>query len=309
MGQAEESWIWGIQMAQALDIDVFAAFESAPPLTYYEDAVECAWAHCEAGFPVEVGCGAVLGGTGPASIAGGLVASNAEMMAGVVMVQLLNPGLGTIANCFVFPQNMRNGAPGFGRIGISLFQAAYAQMWRKKYQLPTLLGACGPMASKIPDIQFGYEKGFASLIGALCGGTIINAIGGLHGELTYHPVISVIDNDMAGMIGRFLEGIAVNHDSLGIDLIERVGPIPGFFLGEAHTREWWQKDQFVPSVFDQLTYPEWIASGKRTAIDHAKDRVEEILATYEHTLPEAQEQELDRILDEAREYYKKKGLA
>ena len=67
VGQAEESWIWGIQMAQTIDIDVFAAFESAPPLTYYEDAIECAWAHCEAGFPVEVGCGAVLGGTGPAT--------------------------------------------------------------------------------------------------------------------------------------------------------------------------------------------------------------------------------------------------
>jgi trimethylamine--corrinoid protein Co-methyltransferase len=177
------------------------------------------------------------------------------------------------------------------------------------YKLPTLLGACGPMAAKSPDIQFGYEKGFASLIGALSGGTIINAIGGLHGELTYHPVISVLDNDMAGMVGRFLEGITVNHDSLGIDLIERVGPIPGFFLGEAHTREWWQKEQFVPRVFDQLTYPEWIANGKRTALDHAKDRVEELLANYEHTLPEDQEQAIDSILDEALAYYKKKGLA
>ena len=309
VGQAEESWIWGIQMAQALDVDVYAAFESAPPLTYYADAIECAWAHCEAGFPVEVGCGAVLGGTGPASIAGGLVLSNAEMMAGVVMVQLLSPGLGTIANCFVFPQNMRNGAPGFGQIGISLFQAGYAQMWRAKYRLPTLLGACGPMAAKIPDAQFGYEKGFASLIGALSGGTIINAIGGLHGELTYHPVISVIDNDMAGMIGRFLEGITVNEDSLAINLIERVGPIPGFFLREEHTREWWRKEQFIPRVFDQLTYPEWIAGGKKTAIDHAKERVEEILAAYEHTLPEDKEQELDRIIDEARAYYKRKGLS
>ena len=308
VGQAEESWLWGIQMAQVLDIDVFGSFESAPPLTWYDDAVECAWAHAEAGFPIEVGCGAVMGGTGPATFAGGLVASNAEMMSGIVMVQLLRPGLGTIANCFVFPQNMRTGAPGFGQIGISLFQAGYAQMWRAKYGLPTLLGACGPMASKMPDAQYGYEKAMACTIGALSGGSIINAIGGLHGELTYHPVVSVLDNDMAGMIGRFLEGMNVNDDTLAIDLIQQVGPIPGFFLGEAHTREWWQQEQFVPQVFDQLTYPEWQVAGKKSALDYAKEKVDEILENYEHDLPEDQEVELDKILEEAKKYYHKKGL-
>ncbi|HET6443564.1 MAG TPA: trimethylamine methyltransferase family protein [candidate division Zixibacteria bacterium] len=308
VGQAEESWLWGIQMAQVLDIDVFGSFESAPPLTWYGDAIECAWAHAEAGFPIEVGCGAVLGGTGPATFAGGLVASNAEMMSGIVLVQLLRPGLGTIANCFVFPQNMRTGAPGFGQIGISLFQAGYTQMWRAKYGLPTLLGACGPMASKLPDAQYGYEKAMACTIGALSGGSIINAIGGLHGELTYHPVVSVLDNDMAGMIGRFLEGLHVNEETLALDLIQQVGPIPGFFLGESHTRENWHKEQFVPQVFDQLTYTEWQAAGKKSAIDNAKERVNELIANYEHDLPEDKEVELDRILEEAKHYYHKKGL-
>ncbi len=308
VGQAEESWIWGIQMAQALDIDVFGSFESAPPLTWYEDAIECAWAHAEAGYPIEVGCGAVMGGTGPATFSGGLVASNAEMMSGIVMVQLLSPGLGTIANCFVFPQNMRTGAPGFGQIGISLFQASYTQMWRKKYKLPTLLGACGPMASKKPDAQYGYEKAIACTIGALSGGTIINAIGGLHGELSYHPIISVLDNDMAGMIGRFLQGMNVSEDTLAIDLIEKVGPIPGFFLGQPHTREWWKKEQYIPDVFDQTSYAEWNAGGRKSAFDNAKDKVEEILANYEHTLPEDKEQELDRIWNDAWKYYEKKGL-
>jgi len=309
VGQAEYSWIWGIQMAQALGVDVFGSFENAPPLAWYEDAIDCAWACVEAGFPIEVGCGAVLGGTGPATFAGGLVSSNAEMMSAIVMVQLLRPGLGTIANCFVFPQNMRTGAPGFGQIGVSLFQAGYNQMWRYKYGLPTLVGACGPMASKIPDAQYGFEKALAVAMAALSGGTIINAIGGMHGELSYHPVIAVLDNDMAGMVGRFLEGIAVTEETLAVDLIEKVGPIPGFFLGEAHTREWWKKEQFVPEVFDLLSYPEWEAGGKKSAFDKSKEKYQEILDNYEHTLPGDKEEELDRILEEAKAFYKKKGLA
>jgi trimethylamine--corrinoid protein Co-methyltransferase len=165
------------------------------------------------------------------------------------------------------------------------------------------------MAAKQPDAQYGFEKAIVCLNSALTGGTIINAIGGLHGELSYHPVISVLDNDMAGMIGRFLEGITVNHDTLAIDLIEQVGPLPGFFLNQAHTREWWRKENFIPQVFDQLTYPEWIARGKKGALDYAKERTNEILANYKQSLSPEKDAELDRILDDAKAYYRKKGLA
>jgi trimethylamine:corrinoid methyltransferase-like protein len=138
VGQAQDSHIWGIQMAQTLDVDIFAAMESAPPLTWYGDAIDCAWDVAEAGYPVEVGCGAVLGGTGPATLSAGLVSGNAEVISGIVMVQLVRPHTPILSNAFVFPQNMLTGAPGFGRIGISLFNVMYNQMWRGKYNIPTL---------------------------------------------------------------------------------------------------------------------------------------------------------------------------
>jgi trimethylamine---corrinoid protein Co-methyltransferase len=119
----------------------------------------------------------------------------------------------------------------------------------------------------------------------------------------------VLDNDMAGMIGRFLEGININHDTLAVDLIETVGPLPGFYLHLPHTREWWKKENYIPSVFDQSTYSDWEEIGCRSALDNAKIKTEEILANYTHTLPEDKEQELDRIIKEAMDYYKKKGLA
>ncbi len=308
VGQAQDSHIWGIQMAQVLDVDIFAAMESAPPLTWYGDATDCAWDVAEAGYPVEVGCGAVLGGTGPATLSAGLVSSNAEVISGIVMVQLVRPRTPILSNAFVFPQNMRTGAPGFGRIGISLFNVMYNQMWRGKYNIPTMFGSSGMGASKSIDYQLGYEKSIATVLTAVSGASIINYVGGVTGELSHHPVLSVIDNDVAGMIGRFLEGVEVSPDTLALDLIEKVGPIPGFFLGEAHTREWWAKEQYVPKASDQLTHLEWAVAGKKGAIDYAKEQVEEILANYEHTLPEDQEAELDRILDDAREYYRKKGL-
>ena len=36
----------------------------------------------------------------------------------------------------------------------------------------------------------------------------------------------------------------------------------------------------MPKVFDKTTYKEWIDSGKKTVIDKAKQRYEEITATH-----------------------------
>jgi trimethylamine:corrinoid methyltransferase-like protein len=51
-----------------------------------------------------------------------------------------------------------------------------------------------------------------------------------------------------------------------------VGPVPGVFLGEAHTREWWQEEQFVPQVSDQLAHVEWLEQRKKSALDYAKGK-------------------------------------
>jgi trimethylamine--corrinoid protein Co-methyltransferase len=95
---------------------------------------------------------------------------------------------------------------------------------------------------------------------------------------------------------------------LAIDLINEVGPIPGFYLDKAHTRKWWKLEQFVPKAADRMTYPEWMMKGKKSALDYAKDRMEEILATHKpKPLAPEHEQAVEDALKDAREYYKKEG--
>ncbi len=36
---------------------------------------------------------------------------------------------------------------------------------------------------------------------------------------------AVLDDDVAGMIGRFIEGVEVSDETLAIDLISDVGPL------------------------------------------------------------------------------------
>ena len=96
---------------------------------------------------------------------------------------------------------------------------------------------------------------------------------------------------------------------LAIDLIGEVGPIPGHFLNQEHTRKWWRSERYTPNVADRLPYPVWIREGKKGCIDYAREKVEEILATHKpEPLTPGQEADVERILTDAREYYKRQGL-
>jgi trimethylamine--corrinoid protein Co-methyltransferase len=308
VGTTMSSHIWEIQMAQALGVDVYGAMEAPPPLTWNVDATDCAIACAEAGFPVEPGCGGTMGATHPASLAGALVIGMAEVISGLVLVQLVRPGNPIIVNCFPPPQDMRTGHLKFGAIAISLYQASWNQIWRMRYGIPIMNGGIGPSNAKVIDFQVGYEKSIGILLSALSGANWINTVGGLTGELSYHPALSVLDNDVLGYIGRFLEGVDVTEETLAIDLINETGPIPGFFLNTAHTRKWWKQEQYLPQVADMLTYPEWLKTGKKTTLDYAKERADQLLASWESKLPPGKEEELDKILEDCRRYYKKHGL-
>ena len=308
IGSAVDSHIFEIQMAQAIDVDIYGAFEASPPLTFSSAASDCGIACAEAGYPVEPGCGGIMGGSHPTTLAAALVTGLAEVMAGIVLIQLVRPGNPIIVNSFDIPLNMRSGSPRFGAIEISLFQAMWNQFWKSRYGIPVMNGGVGPSDSKSIDFQCGYEKATGILLSALSGANNINTVGGLTGELSYHPVQSVLDNDICGMIGRFLQGVQIDHDTLAVDLINAVGPIPGFFLNQAHTRQWWKKEHFIPQVADTLSYPEWLRAGKKAALDYARARADQLLADYQDPLPAEKHAELDRILEEAQKYYASRGL-
>jgi len=301
--------IFTIKMVKAIEgMEALGAGHSAPPLSFSSEMMESLFRYIEADFPIWAGGGPVMGGTTPVTIAGSIVVTNAEMIAYVVLTQLIKPGARVMVHDYALPINMRTGAPNFGAIEAFVHQAIFNQIWRR-YGVPPVATSSGPVSSKKIDFQCGYEKAFSALIAALTGANVIQFSGGIYGELTAHPIQAILDDDIAGMVGRFIEGAQVNDETLAIDLIEEVGPIPGHYLNKAHTRKWWKKEYFMPKVADKLTLSEWLKTGKKDSLDYARERMEEILATHKpKLLTEDQENAIENILKEEREYYRKKGL-
>lgn len=302
-GYQNDCEIFVIEMAKATNQDVMGLGLPSAPLTYYSDACKSIIRFSEAKLPINYASGCIMGGTSPATIAGTLVTFNAEVIGGIVLSQIINPGNRSVVEDTILPMNMQSGHPVFGSINTSLHIAAFAQIWRK-YEVPTFADSGWTNSKKI-DFQDGYERSITALICALSGCHVSNLYGGVYGELAYHPIQSILDDDIAGMIGRFVEGIEVNDETLATNLIEEVGPIPGYYLNTEHTRKFY-KDIFKPKAADMSTYTDWLEKGKKDCLKLAEERMCEILKTHKVLpLPDEQDKEIEKILKKAREFYSK----
>lgn len=306
---SNDSEIFCIKMAEASETEILGAISVSAPLTWNESAVNQAIRFVEAGFPVGPCSGSIFGATAPVTLAGAVAKTNAELASMLVFIQLLKPGARALMWVADFPQDMRSGSPAFGQIGASINNALFNQMWNF-YNVPTANATVGCINAKTPDFQSGYERSIGALVSALTGCSLIQLHGGIMGELSGHPIQAVLDDDIAGMVGRFIEGETVSDETLAVDLINRIGPIPGHYLGTSHTRTWWAREQFVSESSDRTSnYKQWNDSGRKTALDFAKEKTERIVNTHKPSvLKEEKMAEIDKILEEARRFYEKKGM-
>ena len=82
-----------------------------------------------------------------------------------------------------------------------------------------------------------------------------------------------------GLIKRVMQGIEVTEETMAVEVIDQVG-IGGSYLIHPHTRKWFRKEQYFPSLSDRRKYEDWKRRGQKDAIIRAKERLDEILRDY-----------------------------
>ncbi len=264
-----------------------------PPLKFAADACRCLEAAVRAGMPVLLLAAGQAGATSPAALAGAVVQEVAEVLAGLVYVNLLSPGHPAIFGPWPFVSDLRTGAMSGGSGEQALSTAACAQMGQF-YDLPTGIPA-GMTDAKLPDAQAGYEKGTTNLLAAQAGGHLIYESAGMHASLLGCCFESfVIDNDMLGAILRTVRGIEVTEDSLSLAAMREVcmgGP--NHFLGHGQTLELMQAEYLYPEIACRRSPKEWLESGRADVLDHARKRLAAILgAHYPSYIPPAVDRQL-----------------
>ena len=240
----------------------------------------------------------ISGATSPVTMAGTLVQANAEVLAGICLVQAINPGNPVIYGFSGGPLDMALGKQASGSPEGALMNAAMAQIC-DFYKIPFGYGTGGITDSAAPDQQCGFERAYTSLYAALAGLDVIHhAAGGLLGEAmvaSYEDM--VIANEICNMINMGLRGIPVKEDTLAVDLITEVGA-GGNFLDTDHTCNHLRDEIFLSHLLDRRSHNERGEKEPSTMLLKAKDLAKHILDT--HRIPgfEPQvEQEIELILD------------
>ena len=89
----------------------------------------------------------------------------------------------------------------------------------------------------------------------------------------------VVDNEIARMVRRVLQGIPVSDETMAVDLIRSVGA-GGHFLSAQHTRNHMKTVQSNSILFDRSTYSRWDASGRQDLAERALAETRRILETH-----------------------------
>jgi trimethylamine--corrinoid protein Co-methyltransferase len=272
--------------------------EPTSPLVHTKEALEKLLFMAENRLPINYSPGIMAGGTSPMTMAGSIAQANAEILAGLVIHQLKNPGAPFIFGAGMSPMDMQSMQPTYSSPEAMVEQAGLCQIGRSLYNLPTW-GFGGCSASKLADEQAVNEAATYILMSGLMGTNLVHDVGYLEFGLTYSFDMLVMCDEFIGQVRRMMDGIRVDEEHLALDAIKRIGP-GGHFLQDDHTLNHF-RDNWQPGITDRATYETWTAAGATTMGQRAKEKIKHILENHtpEPLAPEV-DQEIDRILARAK---------
>lgn len=264
------------------------------PLIYDVGLTDDAINFAKHGVPILIEPMDNTGATSPNTLAGSLVQTNATVLAGVALIQLVNPGNPIVYGSIPVNLELRTGIPAAGCPETAIRCAGGAQM-AKHYGIPSAMSG-GVSDSKLPDVQAGFESALSMLTTVLAGANWTRVVAG---ALEYHFTASyemlVIHDEMFGMTLRIARGMEVNEDTMATSLIKVIAPLGGHYMAEKHTIDHITSERYLPKISDKHTRGDWEKAGSKDLAQAAKDRVKHILAAHQPDppLPKDIEKELD----------------
>jgi trimethylamine---corrinoid protein Co-methyltransferase len=137
------------------------------------------------------------------------------------------------------------------------------------------------------------------LLSALAGANLIYGAGMLEAGMTFSFGQLVIDDEIAAMVKRIVNGISLDDELMGVDLIKKVG-IGNNFLTQRHTLNHLESEQVQATIIDRRMRGAWEKRGSKSLIQSANQKAAELLKTHEpQPLPQELIKELKRIVKSA----------
>lgn len=248
---------------------------SLSPLAYSEDAIETMTVYAKNNQPVVIAPAIMAGVSGPISLLGTVVQQNAEILAGIVYIQLINPGNPVVYSTASTTAFMKRASYCAGTPEAMLINIPNLQIGRDFYHLPVRT-MCGITESKTIDSQSGYETMQSVMMGMLGGAHIlVQCLGVLDALMTTSYEKFIIDEEIIRRVKCVAEGIDNSDDALAVNVIQEIGHTGTYLTHQStyeHFRERWE-----PTISNWESYDNWIKGGAEDIVLAANRKLKEIL--------------------------------
>lgn len=235
------------------------------------------------------------GTTAPLSIIGAVTQQNAEVMASIVLAELVKPGLPIIYCGRLAMMEPHTGVSVWGGVELALASAATVQVGHY-YGFPVNVYGFSTNAH-ILDCQNGFERALNACIPVLTGADEVSGIGEMDAGMMGSYSQMLIDNELIGSIKRIRIGI--EPDMEVVNVIQKVMDTSRNFVMEKHTiKKLREGEIYLTNLAERSSWDSWQDNDQRGIEHRAQSEAERILK--EHIIPpldSVQIQELDRILD------------
>jgi trimethylamine--corrinoid protein Co-methyltransferase len=300
--QTGEEVKFAVDMAEVIGpVDEVLTMSVSPvsPLTFPADLVESMVQIARYGIPFGPLPCPTAGTTAPMSLAGALTQQNAEVLASVVIAQLIKPGLPIIYCGRLAMMEPRTGGSVWCGVEGGMASAATVQIGHR-YGLPVNVYGLSTNSHTL-EIQSGYERALNSILPALAGADELSGIGEMAAGVTGSFAQMVVDNDIAASVRRVIKGFDVNDDSLAVDVIHDAMEGQHNFLAQRHTINYLHGGELLYNTLGvRHSFNAWEKSDRAGLAENAQAKAEIILK--EHMVPpleESQERELEKIIQKA----------
>jgi trimethylamine--corrinoid protein Co-methyltransferase len=267
---------WGGEAAIKKAPVTIVSVNPLSPLSYTEEAAGGLITFARHGQALLISSMVLAGISGPITIAGTAVMEMTESLAGIVLAQLINPGVPCVCGGTSCAADLRTGGVYLGGPELLQLMAISTQMARH-YGIPCRYG--GNLTDSFSlNMQAGSESALALSTGLLSGVHFVHQACGILGA---YSTISfekfVLDEEACGLIKRALCPVEISEESIGLDLIESVGNSGNYMMTDETVMHC--RTAFFPSCLAKRgTYEEWckedLGNTARIAAKHVEERLE-----------------------------------
>ncbi len=266
-----------------------------PPLGIDRESLEALMEMSRLKIPSMLSSGPVLGTSSPVTIAGTLAQAHAEILACLVVSQLVHPGAPVVYTSFARGIDMKTGTVSMACPEFGILKAGMAQMGRfldMPVRMPSML-----RDAKVLDAQAGFETG---MIGTVTG-LVADVMDSMQLDMDMvvdFPDLLFCDDCMAG-VERFVRELVVNEETIAFDVIREVGQ-GGSFLGHKHTFENFRQELWMPQLLERRNWESWESDGSRDISEVAREKVLKMLEVESPVLlSDKAERAIDAIVKKA----------